>query len=653
MCGIAGYVDLNERPDAAILAAMAHALRRRGPDAQGTLVDGHCGLAHRRLSIIDLAGSPQPMQVSGVPVSLAFNGEIYNYQELRRRLVADGEDFVWAGDTEVLLRMVARRWQHDLPRLEGMFAFAAWDRGRRALLLARDPLGKKPLFIATPRPGMIVFGSEIKALLAHPMVPRTLDEDALRQVLRFRASYGEATLYRGIRQVEPGTWVEFSERGISTGRHFDLAQAAQEKQAELEGIAEDDARRQFAAQFENAVRKRLVADVPVGAFLSGGLDSSCIVAQMRALRAPGEGVRTFSVGFAGDAHSELPHAAIVAAALGTRHTEVHLTELDYIKLLPEMTGCRDAPLSEPADPAIAQMSMVAKESVKVVLSGEGSDEVLCGYPKYSLVQAPDAIRDLVRLAGPDRLAKLAGLAGLNARRARVAARSLAQESELDSLVQWFSYLDRSTLSTLLPGLGWADEQWDRTTRPQQAALARFAFAASPVTRMQAVDCLSWLPGNLLERGDRMTMAAGLEMRVPFMDKDLVAFGLGLPIRHKIRGRSLKWILRRWADGRIPASILDRKKWGFRVPLAQWFRGSMREMLHDHLLSGNSLCAAYGDQPAIRRLLSAHDTGNIDANLELWTLLSAEVWYQHVFHASSGRAAAGFTHESPVGAAVAS
>src|SRR5690606_23576178 len=352
--------------------------------------------------------------------------------------------------------------------------------------LARDPFGKKPLFFAQPRPGLLVFASEIKAILEHPEVPVDLDEDALAQALRFRAVYGEGTLYRGIRQVAPGGWLELQRGGVQQGRHYRLLEDAVPRAARREG--EPALVEEGRALLEAAVRKRLIADVPVGAFLSGGLDSSLIVSLIRAARAPGETTHTFSVGFEGDPSSELPYAREVADALGTEHTEVKVRAADYASLLARATLLRDAPISEPADVAILVMSGVAKQTVKVVLSGEGSDEVFCGYPKYGFAAAPGALRGLVRALGPGRVAALAGALGVDARRARVAARALGAPGELDRLVQWFSYFERDELASLLPGLDWSAEAWRRSMAAQAAVLEACA-SRDPLVRMQAVDFL--------------------------------------------------------------------------------------------------------------------------------------------------------------------
>ena len=635
MCGIAGYVDFEgPGPDRAVLEEMAEALGHRGPDERGVWLEGPCGLAHTRLSIIDLAGSHQPLVPPDGHLALVYNGELYNYQSLRQGLAGEGVRFVTSGDTEALLRCVELRWRGALAEFDGMYAFAAWDRRAQRLLLARDPFGKKPLFHVSPRPGLLVFGSEIKALLCHPEVRARLDTAALAGALRFRAVYGDRTLYHGIHQLEPGCHLELDRSGLSRGQHYQLLEHS-EPSAALGGdeaalIADGRAR------LERAVRKRLIADVPVGAFLSGGLDSSLIVALICGARKKDEITHTFSVGFEGDPGSELPHARVVANALGTCHKEVSVTGADYARLLARATAYRDAPISEPADVAIYCMSLEAKQDVKVVLSGEGSDEIFCGYPKYLFAMAPEWSLSLLRAAGPARVAQLAAALGIDRRRANVATRSLAAPTELERLVHWFSYLEREELQALLPGLDWSVASW-RESMAKQAAVLDACPSADPVVRMQAVDCLTWLPGNLLERGDRMTMAAGLEARMPFLDPEVVAFGLALPRRMKVRGRSLKWVVRRWAEGLIPPSILERPKWGFRVPLAPWFRTELRELLHDALRNPSGLCGRYADRNAVARLLDDHDSGRADRNLELWTLLTAEIWFQRVFQERDGGA----------------
>jgi len=629
MCGIGGYVDMSGRPiDPSILQEMCRTLRRRGPDAHGVWVEGSCGLAHARLSVLDVEGSPQPMERDGGAFAITYNGEVYNFQSLRDGLVARGETLRTRGDTEAILGWTAREWERAPARFEGIFALGVWDRASRRLLLARDPFGIKPLFVAQPRDGLLVFGSEIKTLLAHPEVRARPDEAGLRQALRFRAVYGDATMYAGVRPLAPGEWLEFSSAGARRGRFRDVIREAWDQRETLRGRDETSLIREGEALLTEAVRDQLVADVPVGAFLSGGLDSSLLVAMMREARGGQSEIRTYSVGFRDDPSSELSHAESVARACGTTHTEVPVNESDYVSMFADMSGCRDAPVSEPADLAVARMSEVAKRHVTVALSGEGADEVFGGYPKYLFARAPGALRALCRAAGPTRLAWAAGRLGMDGRRALVAARALAQPDEAGRHVQWFSYIERAALAAMLPGLGWSDAQWEETIATHRRVLEGLR-GGSQLARMQAMDWSTWLPCNMLERGDRMTMSAGLEMRVPYLHSPLAVWGLALPDHLKARGRVGKWIMRRWAERRLPAPIVARPKWGFRTPLDRWFRAGLRDMAHDYLTSDGGLCAAYGDAGAIRALLRDHDEERCNAGLELWTLLSCEVWWQDV------------------------
>lgn len=560
---------------------------------------------------------------------IVYNGEMYNYQSLSADLVARGETLHTVGDTEVMLRWLGLEWADALPRFDAMFAFGAWDRENERLLLARDALGEKPLFYATPRPGLIVFGSESKALLEHPEVDVELNEAALRQALRFRAVYGEDRLHAGIRKLEAGCYLEFSRAGLKIGHHHSLKSEVEKARTRNSGASVRELVQRGRDIFMDSVRERLIADVPVGAFLSGGLDSSLIVAAMRRVRPEKAEIRTFSVGFEGDPFTELPFAEQVASQFDTVHQSIMIGPESYIARLSELTWVRDGPVSQPADVAIAEMSRLARQSVKVVLSGEGADEVFAGYPKHAYADAPWILRKALAVAGPDRAAALLGMFGGDARRGQVAFRAMAGRHEIDRLVQWFSYLDAKDLRALMPGLGWTDADLAKTTQSQIAALAEFP-SETALFRMQATDYATWLPDNMLERGDRMTMAEGLEVRPPFLDKELVAFGMGLPDALKVRRGVGKWIVRQWARDMLPAHIVARRKWGFRVPLAQWFRGPMREMLYARLTGADGLVARYGDPVAIRNLLDAHCAGRVDASEALWTLLTAEIWFSDVY-----------------------
>jgi len=629
MCGIGGRVDFERGINPRSMTAMVAALRRRGPDSTGTYIQGPCGLAHTLLSVIDVNGSPQPMRAPDHGLAFVYNGEVYNYQALHQELIQLGERFETRGDTEVMLRWLARAGPKALPKFDAMFAFGLWDEREQKLLLGRDALGEKPLFYATPTPNSIVFGSEIKAVLAHEDVDPSLNMDAFRQALRFRSVYGAETLHQGVRQLEPGCYLEFDRNGLRINRFFDLVEETRAARAGQQGKSVDALIQQGRDLFFESVEQRLVADVPVGAFLSGGLDSSLIVAAMRRARGSAEEIRTYSVGFTGDPHSELRFAQLMAAVVGSKHQAINVGPETYIRRFAELSACRDGPVSQPADIAIAEMSNVAKRDVKVVLSGEGADEVFAGYPKYAFAEAPGALRALVGTLGPSNLAGLAGLAGLDKRRALVAARALAEPRELDRHVQWFSYLDRSDLRRVLPRLDWSGANWDQSIASQAKALGRIDDP-DDLLRMQMLDCLTWLPSNMLERGDRMTMAEGLEVRPPFLDKKLAAFGLALPASLKVRAATGKWIARQWARGLVPDEIIKRKKWGFRTPLREWFQGPMRDFLIDHISAQGGLCQEYADANEVRRLVDLHVAGKLDASETLWTILSAEVWYQNVY-----------------------
>lgn len=629
MCGIAGYVDFSSKsPNLSILEAMAKSLGRRGPDEHGVLIDGPCGLAHTRLSIIDVGGSRQPMSTTNRAASIVYNGELYNFEKLRAEARAGGETFGTNGDTEVVLRTIARHGVDGLKSMDGMFAIAFWDSTRQHLTLARDLLGEKPLFYALPAPGMIVFGSEPKALMQHPGVDKSVDQDALRQALRFRAVYGDASLHSGIRQLKPGHYLEFSSEGVRIEPFEDLITNILESRNHERSTSPRQLVDNGLRLFLDSVDERLVGDVPVGAFLSGGLDSSLIVAAMRKLRGP-EGISTFSVGFSDDPHSELAFAKVVADALGTEHTPITVGPDSFVNRMVELSFCRDGPVSQPADVAIAEMSHIARKSVKVALSGEGADEVFGGYPKYGFANVPSVARRAISLVGSHRTAALASMIGIDKARTLIAARALSGRGEADRAAQWFSYFDQKELGALLPGLNWTDTNWNKTIEGHVSA-AKAASNLDALTRMQAMDCLTWLPGNMLERGDRMTMAEGLEVRPPFLDKDLVAFGLGLPRNLKMQGRVNKWIVRQWAANLLPPEIVNRKKWGFRVPLDIWFRGPMRSILFDYLTSSKGICGSFGDHAAIQALLARHDSSQADESNALWTLLSAEIWYQDVY-----------------------
>ncbi len=620
MCGIVGIRRFDGGPvDEGLLRAMAAQLAHRGPDGDGFRVFHDVGFGHTRLSIIDVAGSPQPMTSASGPFHITFNGEIFNYQERRDLLARDGVPLRTQGDTEVLLETLRVVGLRGLDRLNGQFAFGYFDERSRELLLARDRLGILPLYYAE-RPGFVAFASEVKALLP-ALEPPQLDDTAVEDYLTYRSVPPPHTLYRGIAKLAPGTAVRIGPDGKLRHETWWSLPAARRG----EPLTGDAAIAAVAQQFERAVAGRLVADVPVGAYLSGGLDSSLTVALMKKLRQGGE-VQTFAAGFADPRFDELPYAKQVSEAVGTTHHEVHVTAADFQRLWEKLSWHRDGPISEPADVAIFRIAEYARASVKVLLSGEGSDEIFAGYPKYAfephlrVLAAVPAFLRVPAMRAAERL-----LPG-SKYRARQAARALTGRDTAERLQTWFAPFTWYERAALRSGYGSlrSPGQYERC-------------AGDHLRRMLYVDCHTWLADNLLERGDRMSMAAGIENRPPFLDHDLVELAFRVDSAMKVKGRSGKWIVKEIARRHLPANIVDRKKVGFRVPLDEWFRGGLKDYAHDLLLGRDAFVSRYFERSPIEAMLQDHMRGRRNEELRLWTLLGFEVWHRTL---KSGARAAG-------------
>lgn len=616
MCGIAGYLDLNGGIDQSLLRSMAREMSHRGPDESGIWIDGSLGLSHARLSILDLATSHQPLvRAEGV---IAFNGEIYNYRVLREELESDGDTFVTNGDTEVLLLGVLRYGAAFLDRCEGMFAAAIWERSSNVLRLVRDRFGKKPLYISNPREGLFVFGSEPKVLLVHPEVADELDESALRSMVLHRAVYDGRSAFKAIRQLAPGGVFAVDPDG--QGREdswYSLPDAMRSRKKE--GV------RDTGAIVLESIRHRMVSDVPVGAFLSGGIDSSIVVAGMRRLD-PDSQIRTFSVSFEGDSNDEYQHAKFVADKCRAIHERVIVGVDDFMANMAYYSRIRDAPLSEPADVAVGLMSRRAKQDVKVVLSGEGADEAFGGYPKYRFATLSPLMIGLARLIPNIAIGTALRVMGSRSRRLRIAIEAIRQPTEVARLCRWFAGIDQKAAMHLFPKLL---EGGMATSFAAQAealgALDGLGFDA--MQRMQLVDFATWLPGNLLERGDRLTMAEGLEARMPFMSESVILHGLGMSPTEKASRRETKLPLRRLADSWIGPEISKRPKWGFRVPLREWFSGKLGDRLDCRIQEPASFVQQFGEVNRVMDLLASHRSGAADHQMSLWTVLALEEWYQ--------------------------
>lgn len=602
---------------AAMLGAMAH----RGPDGEGIHVaqtaDGNqVFLGHRRLAIIAPEGARQPMCDAAAGLALVFNGEIYNFRELRAQLVGFGYRFELDSDTEVLLRAYQHWGDQVVLQLRGMFAFAIWDARRERLFLARDRYGEKPLFLHQTRHGLF-FASEIKALLCLPECRNGVDIGAVWDYLSYRYVPGPKTLFSGIRKLPPGTAAVWEKNSLREWRYW----TSPDRTLQAGSPPDTDVVPQFLAQLDEAVRLQMVSDVPFGAFLSGGLDSSMIVALMTR-HCPQ--VNTFSVGFDADGQSELPYAAIVARAFGTTHHEITVCQQDIIADLPKLIGFRDAPVSEPSDIAIHRMACEASRSVKMVLTGEGSDEILGGYPKHVFERIAGRYQNLPGYLRHQLIAPLVQALPYRFRRIKTAVTNLNIESRNERYVRWFGALsrnERDRLSVL------------RMNGVMRHDMPPFnsAVGNSDLRSILYFDQTSWLPDNLLERADRMTMAASIEARVPFLDHQLAAFVSALPDRFRIRGMSTKWILREAGKQILPPAILKRPKVGFRVPINRWFQTGMRDFLLDHLQASDSLTRGYYAPKVLDSMLAEHMNGRQNHEKLLWSLLNLEIWHRQYAH----------------------
>jgi len=517
----------------------------------------------------------------------------------------------------VLLRAY-QHWQCDVvDHLRGMFAFAIWDAGKERLLLARDRFGEKPLFLHENANG-VYFASEIKALLRVPGVQCAVDPAAVWDYLAYRYVPGPQTLFSGIRKLQPGTTAVWQRGKLTESRYWSPPDRG------MSGCANPpaDVAGAFLSRLDEAVRLQMVSDVPFGAFLSGGLDSSMIVALMSRHNSK---VNTFSVGFGEAGYSELGYAAQVARHFGTTHHEITVTDRDLIERLPALVAFRDAPVSEPSDIPIYLLARAASRSVKMVLTGEGSDEILGGYPKHV---AERLVPHYQRLPGAVRrglFEPLARALPYGFHRIKTAVANLSIEDWRERYVRWFGALsaaERDRLAVL--------------RSPRAAPTGTAPFDADPrsssLRRMLYFDQTSWLPDNLLERGDRMTMAASIEARVPFLDHELAAYVSSLPDRYRVRGRTTKWVLRAAARNLLPERILTRPKVGFRVPVGNWFRGPMRDFLAGHLQGAASMTRAYYDPGVLDGILADHWSGRQNSEKLLWALLNLEIWHRHYVQA---------------------
>jgi asparagine synthase (glutamine-hydrolysing) len=624
MCGITGCLSVTAQGDIGpILRRMTDTVAHRGPDDAGHWVDASrgIGLGHRRLSIVELSPlGHQPMMSACGRYVLVFNGEIYNHLALR----PDLGSLPWRGhaDTETLLGCFTRHGvEASLPRLVGMFAFAVWDRHEAVLTLARDRLGEKPLYFGWQGQGgqaAFVFGSELKALRAHPAFQGDIDRDALCQLLRHDCIAAPHSIYRGIRKLEPGCsmTVSLSRPEPQIRAYWSLAEVAR-RGATTDRFAGSpaDAVDALAALLTRAVAEQSVADVPLGAFLSGGIDSSTVVALMQAQsRRP---VRTFAIGFHEPAYDEAAYAAAVARHLGTEHTELYVSADQAMAVIPRLPALYDEPFGDSSQIPTFLVSQLARQHVSVSLSGDAGDELFCGYPRY--LASARRWRQVSALPAPLRRCLAAGLAALPAGLARHARwqRALAL-LRCATPEEVYGVVTSHWLDPAAVVLGGREP-------PARLADVSALSALDGVSRTMALDLLGYLPDDILTKLDRASMAVSLETRVPFLDHRVVEFACTLPLAYKLRGGQAKWPLRQVLQRYVPAGLVERPKMGFALPLDGWLRGPLRAWAESLLDESALRREGYLDASAVRSAWQQHLAGGVNRQHELWNILMFQAW----------------------------
>jgi asparagine synthase (glutamine-hydrolysing) len=615
MCGIAGFVDREAAPSAksaADVRAMCDVIRHRGPDDQGVYVDGQAGLGMRRLSIIDLVTGRQPIHNENQTIWIVFNGEIYNYRELRDALSDRGHRFYTSSDTEAIVHAYEEWGEDAFARLRGMFGLALWDAPRRTLILARDRAGIKPLHYVE-RDGRLYFASEIKSLLAARAVDRTIDLGALDHYLSFLYTPRDGSIFSGVRKLPPGHFLRWHDGRATVMPFWRLP--AEESFAGREEEAAERLRERLA----DAVRAHLVSDVPLGAFLSGGIDSSIVVGLMAEATTS---VKTFSIGFDEPAFDELEHARAVAKWFGTDHHEF-VVRPDALAILDRLIDHFDEPFADPSAIPTWYVSEMARRHVTVVLSGDGGDELFGGYDRY-LPQRRVAAFDRMPIPAKRRLAASVWPLLPHGTRGKNFFRHVSRDDDgryLDA-VSFFQPDEKAALLT--PELAAAIDE------PAEARLAvhfdRFAHL-SPQGRMMRFDFETYLPEDVLTKVDRMSMAHSIESRVPLLDNEVIDFAASLPSRMKIRHGHRKHILKRAIDGLLPPSIARRRKQGFGVPIGVWFRGGLTQVFRDVLLSPTAQQRGYFQPVFIKRIVDEHLAGRRDHSFRLWQLAVFELWHR--------------------------
>jgi asparagine synthase (glutamine-hydrolysing) len=622
MCGICGifFPDRNRRVARDALVAMNQQIVHRGPDDEGFLVQENIGLAMRRLSIIDVQTGHQPISNEDGNLWIVFNGEIYNHLDLRRDLEARGHRYRTQSDTETIVHLFEEYGDACVNHLRGMFAFAIWDRARRHLLLARDRLGIKPLYYRYSD-GMLLFGSEVKAILAYPGMKAEFNRKTLAEYLAFGYIAGQETMYSGICKLPPGCVLKLSEaRNVEISQYWDLQANGDEDLGRAQYI------RRYRELLEESVSSHLMSDVPLGVFLSGGLDSSAIAALTTKIRR--EPIETFSVGYGEKEYSELPFAREVARHIGSQHHEVSLSRDEFFESLPRLIWHEDEPLAWPSSVALYVVSRLARERVTVVLTGEGSDETLAGYTRYPWTLLNSRMNSVYRGLTPSFLRRMLrrgiGAAPLSAKRHRQVEHTFLMRdgASLESFYfdNFYSAFSASEQSDLL-----TDEAFQTSTGAYKSAMSCWGASSGDLLhRLLYTDIKTYLV-ELLMKQDQMSMAASVESRVPFLDHVLVEFAASIPSKYATQGLAGKMILKSAVEDLLPREIVCRKKMGFPTPWAYWLAGPQLDSIELTLTENRTLARGWFRPEALRRLFAEHRGGRRDNGNRIWRLLNLELW----------------------------
>ncbi|MGE0887602.1 MAG: asparagine synthase (glutamine-hydrolyzing) [Blastocatellales bacterium] len=621
ICGIAIPANVDRRVEEAVLVRMRDTLVHRGPDDAGVFLKDKVGLGHRRLSIVDLGGGHQPMTNEDGSIHIVFNGEIYNHNDHRSMLEERGHRYRSVCDTETIIHLYEEFGSQAVEYLRGMFAFAIWDENRKRLLIARDRLGIKPVYYTLSDNGILHFASEIKALLEAGAVVPELNYNAFADFAANRYTSGEETLFRGVKRLLPGHTLVWQDGKLEIEKYWDVSFAKSNEHLTDEQYVE-----QFGDLFNESVRLRLMADVPLGMFLSGGIDSSAIAGAMSNLVS--DQIKTFSVAFDEREANELEYARMVARAFNTDHHEIIVSPEQFFSALPNLVYQEDEPIAHPSSVPLYFVSKLAVEHVKVVLTGEGSDELLAGYDKYRKTifnlafgraynrLVPSSLRRLARRMIEDGNGSLPG-------RQKLSRTFLCLPPDVESIYfDNFSVFSRTRQNKLFsPETLARMEQTD----PYQTTLdyIRESDAVTMLDQLLAADMKTYLH-ELLMKQDQMSMAASIESRVPFLDHKLVEFAARLPERMKLRGWKTKYILRQAMKGKLPEEILTRKKMGFPVPVGAWLRGPFRHLVDEYILGSRAMERGILNQDFVRDLAARHQTGENHSE-RLWMLINFEIW----------------------------